>query len=448
MFNNFLFQKIASVFSGVIFFFGSLFSPHVSVQSPQILGATNQIADVVALFTTSLQSSITSSATSFTLNSATYNNGASTLASSTYGFILDEGTAVEEIVLADCTATVCTNATRGLDRQTGTTTVSALQFSHRRGASVKITDAPTLLYAMNVFKGRQNLESVLTYSSQLLLPIASSTSTQLPYVSWIFNNFVNNNGSQSISGVKTFVSAPVSSAVCSAGTEYCNKTYIDAQVVAGGTDATYTVKGISEKATVDEINAGTSLGGTGASLFVNPSDLVFSNYASTTSSILTSTTTTYNIGTTTLTITNAQSLNAPHIKLFLMATSTTAAGGQVCLTFNGESTGTNYSYGAINTESNSTGSAGANGTRQACVMVGTINGVQSISVSVDIVNINGLAKFGQGYFISGNTNLSSITNSYVSHFRWASTTPITSISITSNSAAGIFGTSTYMEVTK
>jgi hypothetical protein len=142
----------------------SLFGVQAPVVNQVNLGASNQTPDVRALFSTTLASRISSTDTSMTLVSATDKDG-NTLASSTYGFIIDEGTSAEEFVLADCTGTTCTNMTRGLSIATGTTTVSALRFEHRRGASVKITDAPSLIFAMNVFNGRQNIENKLRYDS-------------------------------------------------------------------------------------------------------------------------------------------------------------------------------------------------------------------------------------------------------------------------------------------
>lgn len=127
-------------------------------------GASVSTPEVKALFTTSLASKITSSATSMTLVSATDKDG-TTLASSTYGFVIDEGTSAEEFVLADCTGTVCTNMTRGISVSTATTSVAALKFEHRRGASVKITTAPSLVFVMNVLKGKQDIENKLRYSS-------------------------------------------------------------------------------------------------------------------------------------------------------------------------------------------------------------------------------------------------------------------------------------------
>ncbi len=118
----------------------------------------------VALFETSLATAITDSATSMTLVSATTKNG-TTLATSTYAFIIDEGTANEEFVTATCVATACTGMTRGLSVITGDDEVTALKKAHRRGASVKITDAPQLLILSRLLNGDESLPNPIKYNS-------------------------------------------------------------------------------------------------------------------------------------------------------------------------------------------------------------------------------------------------------------------------------------------
>lgn len=130
----------------------------------QSLGASSSLPDIRALFETSLASRITSTATSFSLVSGTDKDG-NTLASSTYAFIIDEGTANEEFVIADCTNKTCTNATRGLSVLTGTTTVSNLKHEHGRGASVKITDAPIMLIHNRLLQGIDTFPHLLGYTS-------------------------------------------------------------------------------------------------------------------------------------------------------------------------------------------------------------------------------------------------------------------------------------------
>lgn len=128
--------------------------------------AVSDLPKPKALFETSLQDSISSSASSMTLVSSTDKDG-NTLASSTYGFIIDEGAANEELVLAACTGTACTFLVRGVSVDTGTSTVAALAKSHRRGAPVKITDAPLLLTAYNLLNGSQDLPRPIRYSSSI-----------------------------------------------------------------------------------------------------------------------------------------------------------------------------------------------------------------------------------------------------------------------------------------
>lgn len=141
-----------------------------SVFNKQNLGATeaNIIPTTVALFESSLTAGISSTADSFNLTSGLDKDG-NALASSTYAFIIDEGTADEEFVIADCTgsstSTACVGAKRGVSALTGTSTVSSLQKAHRRGASVKITDAPALLIVTRIFKGEGNLPAKLKYNS-------------------------------------------------------------------------------------------------------------------------------------------------------------------------------------------------------------------------------------------------------------------------------------------
>ena len=143
------------------------------------LGASgNEVPTAIALFETSLASSISSSATSFTLVSATDSAG-NTMASSTYGFIIDEGTASQEMVLADCTATACTNVIRGLSPITGTTTVSSLRKEHRRGASVKITDGPQLLILSRILNGEGTLPNAIYYGTLSTSSIANNPNRRI-----------------------------------------------------------------------------------------------------------------------------------------------------------------------------------------------------------------------------------------------------------------------------
>ena len=139
------------------------------------LGATNAIETPIALFSTSLASPITATATSMTLVSGLTGDG-TTLASSTYSFIIDEGSSNQEFVKADCTNITCTNMQRGLSFVTGTSSIASLALPHRRGASVQITDAPLLLNLTSIINGGGLFPNIITYSSSIAT--SSFTNTQ------------------------------------------------------------------------------------------------------------------------------------------------------------------------------------------------------------------------------------------------------------------------------
>ena len=184
---NFILSSIAVLVSGVSMMFSGLFTPPVNLEpyalksdvasvrldvfsledtitKYQRLGATNAVPTIVALFETSLASAISSSATTMTLTSAADKAG-TTLASSTYAFIIDENSSSEEMVLADCTGTACTGLVRGINPLTGTSTTASLQKSHRRGASVKITDGPQLMILSRIINGIGTFPNKLAYTS-------------------------------------------------------------------------------------------------------------------------------------------------------------------------------------------------------------------------------------------------------------------------------------------
>ena len=194
-------------------------------------GAT--VVTVVANFETSLSSSITSSATTATLVSGVDGEGNSL--SGTIGFTFGEGTSNEEHIICSASGTSLSSCNRGISLVNPASTSSALQKTHRRGESVKITNYPSLAIHARILAGTDSVPSLLFYPSNQDFSTASSS-------------------------------------------VITDKNYQDNLVNAGAADASLTVKGISELATVAEVNAGTGLGGTGARLFVNPSYLASSNY--------------------------------------------------------------------------------------------------------------------------------------------------------------------------
>jgi len=130
-------------------------------QAPVNVGAT--LPSATAVFETSLASPITSSATTFTLVSNSVRGGGSL--SGFNCFSIDEGSAQAETVCGMVSGTTVSSVTRGISQSTGTTTVAALQFSHRRGANVKITDFPLVQILKAQNNGEDTFENPLRYAS-------------------------------------------------------------------------------------------------------------------------------------------------------------------------------------------------------------------------------------------------------------------------------------------
>ncbi len=175
------------------------------------LGATFPTA--IAVFETSLQSSITSSQTTMTLVSGATDD--STTLSGTYGFVIDEGGTSEEFVIAACADTACTGMLRGISVVDGTTEITALKKSHRRGATVKITNHPQLIRLIRLITGIDNLPSLLEYETANQVT-ADSSSTVL-----------------------------------------VDKDYVDSLVISGGVSSTEEVAGFSEFASQIEMASST-----------------------------------------------------------------------------------------------------------------------------------------------------------------------------------------------
>ncbi len=183
------------------------------------LGAT--LPQGVAVFQTSLLSAITSSASSMTLVANSVRGG-STL--SGYNcFTVDEGSSIAEYICGTVSGTSVTSLTRGIDPVTGTTTNATLQFAHRRGAEVKITDFPVIQIMKHQLSGAESILNALFYTSEVTI----SSTTQLVH-----------------------------------------KKYVDDIAIAGAPDANTSTKGLVEIATAIEVASTTATGSTGAVLAI------------------------------------------------------------------------------------------------------------------------------------------------------------------------------------
>lgn len=186
------------------------------------------LPQAVAVFETSLAAPITSSATTMTLTANSIRGGG---ALSGYNcFTIDEGSAQAETTCGTISGTSVTGLSRGISQSTGTTTVAALQFAHRRGANVKITDFPILQILKAQANGEDTYPNLLNYKNTVLIDAGSASTT------------------------------------------IATKYYVDSVSVAGASDANTTTKGIVELATPLEAASSTSAGATGA-LLVLPSSM-------------------------------------------------------------------------------------------------------------------------------------------------------------------------------
>src|ERR1019366_3853028 len=96
------------------------------------------IPKTAANFVTSIVSKVSSTDPSMSIVSNL--DAAGNALADTFAFTIDEGTVAEENMIGTVSGMTVTSITRGLDPQDGQTRRAALQFEHRRGATVKITD--------------------------------------------------------------------------------------------------------------------------------------------------------------------------------------------------------------------------------------------------------------------------------------------------------------------
>lgn len=167
-----------AIVTGAIAIAGLFGLSHAPVQAPSpSVGATVPV--IVATFQTSLQASISASATSMILVSATDKAG-NTLSGYTC-FNLDEGTSKEEFVCGTASGVNVTGMIRGISPTDGDLEVTALKKAHARGGSVKVTNYPSLAILSRILNGDETIPNPIKYASGIG-PLASSDLTDKEYV--------------------------------------------------------------------------------------------------------------------------------------------------------------------------------------------------------------------------------------------------------------------------
>lgn len=233
---------LISIISGYFFF------------TPQELNVGAELPDAPALFETSLAAPITATADSFTLTSNTVRGGGSL---SGYNcFTIDEGSAQAEFVCGTASSTSVTGVTRGISPSDGTTAVAALQFAHRRGASVKITDFPIIQILRNQNNGEATFENALRYAGSVV-PSSADELADVGYVLSVVNGGTVNFDALVVSGIAGETLSTSTLVYFATTTQRWNK--VD-------TDSTATFQGVAIGLTRGAGTNGNAIGGGGVLL--------------------------------------------------------------------------------------------------------------------------------------------------------------------------------------
>lgn len=409
-----------------------LFGGQAVQQPTQDFGAIQAVAD----YRSTLASGITSSATSFTLVSTSTASGEYLTQGNTYGFKLGG----REYVLGTLSSgKQITSVTRGISLITGTTTGGTAE-AWGRGTTVEITDAPILLQISNKVSGREYFDTALTYAQRNTI---SSSSEQIPSASFVsgFANVASSSVYSMLTGSANTYSGATSTVTqglytttaykCDTNTNslaLCDKSYIDGVAVAGASNANTTVKGIVEQATASELSAGTATGGTGAVLFVDPSTLSQSGYASSTQvkGTITSSATTTLSGLPT----------RDTLDIYVYFATSTPISSVMRIMFNSDM-GANYTY--YGATPSGLWSSSNNGNFLPCISqpTGLSGGGNFCHIQV-MNNVTSIPKFG--HFIGMSNAVTGGGNGFTTGaFRWNNTSArITSITVASDSSSTTF----------
>lgn len=212
---------------------GYFLSADDSSSDPSItLGAATP--DAGAIFQTSLATGILPTDTTMTLVSNALRGG--NVLSGYQCFTMDVGLSNAEYMCGTVSGTAVTAMKRGIDPLTATTTNISLEFPHRRGASITITDFPILQILKHQANGEDSYPNMLNYQYDMNYSGASST------------------------------------AIVSYG-------LLQRTAIAGGVNSSETVQGLSQLATGINAASSTSIGTTGARLVLPASLATSSPYA-------------------------------------------------------------------------------------------------------------------------------------------------------------------------
>lgn len=255
---------IHKIGAAVITFILGIVGGHGVAQAPQlgsllpIAGNTYNLSGV----------GVTASAASITLQSLTIKQTGQKILdadlSDTFYLTIEPGSNTKQEIVS-CTTVVqnsggtatLSGCIRGLSPISPYTASTTLAFPHAGSSQVTFSNPPQLYNRYAAKENNELISGAWTASStnpwsydQVFGITSSSTSKTIPYVSWIFNNFVDKYNNQTIAGDKSFTGTasftaiPNSAGTPSSGSDLATKTYVDGQVVAGGTKASTTTPGV------------------------------------------------------------------------------------------------------------------------------------------------------------------------------------------------------------
>jgi hypothetical protein len=238
-----LIGKIVSALAVPFIFIGSFFAPEpeivqvpVYTEIPVYVEAPDDelgvaLPQVAAVFETSLASPITAAATTMTLTANSVRGGGSV--SGFNCFTIDEGSAQAEFVCGTASGTAITGLTRGISPLDGVTEDTDLQFAHRRGSNVKITDFPLIQRIKSQNNGEGTFENPITYATGVG-PVGTSDLADKEYVLSVVSG-------GTVSFDKEIVAATAGETVAAGNLLYLQNT--DAEWYKVDTDTEATVKG-------------------------------------------------------------------------------------------------------------------------------------------------------------------------------------------------------------
>lgn len=205
---NVILSKLSAVLAGLLALItplGVTSLPPLASSSDQSIYADTQSADASfgaalpggeALFETALRERLDRTSTSSMTLIENSLRGSSAL-SGYHCFTVDEGRSDQEFICGTVSGTTVSALERGISFDTGTTSTTSLQYAHRVGANVKVTDYPLIQRMQHILAGTDPGEYIIKYASSISTSSIGSDDRNLANVDYV--NSVAFNGASVVS---------------------------------------------------------------------------------------------------------------------------------------------------------------------------------------------------------------------------------------------------------